>query len=139
MVALPTFKELPKIGSQGYPTYFGITKTAVNKDAAMEVIAYLTSDEVQKHLAEGGDIPVIKNEQVRAAFASKTGYTNINWKAVFHHSPAPIAYKSIYDAVVEANYISDAANPLVQGKTDMNTAFRTAAEKAKLKIDEAKK
>ncbi|MEF3305980.1 ABC transporter substrate-binding protein [Paenibacillus sp. GYB003] len=45
LVALPTFKELPGVGSQGYPTYFSVTSNSRHKNEAMEVINYLVSEE----------------------------------------------------------------------------------------------
>lgn len=54
LASLPTFKQLPGVGSQAYPSYFGITKFTTNRDAAMEVLKYLTSGEFQLELSKKG-------------------------------------------------------------------------------------
>lgn len=138
MTALPAFKELPGVGSQLYPTYFGITQMAKNKDAAMQAIAYLTSPEVQVALSRQTLAPAIASEEARKAFGQDSEFKNINWNAVFYNKPAPMAAKSLYDSKVEAVYLREAGNPLVQGKLDINSAFRAANEAAEKVIAEEK-
>ncbi|MDF2652919.1 MAG: hypothetical protein K0Q73_8724 [Paenibacillus sp.] len=41
IVSLPTIKGQPAVGSQSYPSYYGITKRAQNKDASAQVLKYL--------------------------------------------------------------------------------------------------
>lgn len=48
MVALPTLDSQKGIGSQSYPTYFGLTAMARNKEASMEALNYLISDEYRR-------------------------------------------------------------------------------------------
>lgn len=50
--------------NDNYPTYFSITSTSKHKEAAMEVIKFLTSDENQMELSKLGNMPVV-NEETR--------------------------------------------------------------------------
>ncbi|MCC2685918.1 MAG: extracellular solute-binding protein family 1, partial [Paenibacillaceae bacterium] len=54
MVSLPTFKELPNVGSQATYEYLTIPAFSKQKDAAMEVIKYLTSVEFQTSISKQG-------------------------------------------------------------------------------------
>lgn len=44
IVSLPTLEGQRGVGSQSYPTYFGLTNMARNKDASMNALKYLISD-----------------------------------------------------------------------------------------------
>lgn len=134
MVSLPSFKEAPNTGSPMNSTIWGLTKQTRNKKAAMEVLAYLVSDENLLPLAKKGYLvpkitePFIKNFAAEAKPASK------NWKAVIYNKYAafPITNKS--DAAISAihtKYIES----IIKGDTDMNTALRKAEEEAQKVID----
>jgi len=129
MAALPTFKELPGVGSQAYPSYFGITKFATNTDAAMEVLRFLTSDEFQTDLAKKGMMPVLKSETVKKALGQDSPFKDKNLQAIYYNKFAPIAPRAKYDVLLINNYYT-LADPLAMGKTDMNSAFRQAEEQA---------
>jgi multiple sugar transport system substrate-binding protein len=135
MVSLPTSKDRPGIGSEPYPVDMGITKMAVNKDDAMEMIKYLLSDEVQGDLAKKGLIPVVKNDQVRQQLGQDSQFKGLNWKAVFYNQAAPLANYGPYFRDVAAIY-AKYADTVMNGSNDMNTAFRKAEEDAKKKIED---
>jgi len=137
MVSLPTFKELPGIGSQSYPTYFSVTNMSKAKEAAMEVIQFLISDEFQLALSSKGTMPVLNNDAVKKAFGRDTVFKGKNFAAVFYNKFAPIAPKSVYDGAVEPAYIKD-IGLMIRGEVDINTAFRTAEEAANKAIEEMK-
>jgi multiple sugar transport system substrate-binding protein len=137
MIAFPKFKEAPDRGPQNYPTYFAITSISKHKEAAMEVIKFLTSDENQMELSKLGNMPVVKNETIRNAFGQETRHANKNLKSVYYHKSSPIMPKTIYDDVVFSIY-GKYYRDLAAGKIDINTAFRDMEEEGNKKIEELK-
>lgn len=138
MVSLPTFKELPKVGSQFYPVVLSISKTSNQKEAAMKVIDYLVSDEYQSAASRKGQMTVLNNEKIKKEFGQETKWKDKNLGAVFYNNAAKINNKSDYEDIVEKVLRDDLVN-LMKGKTDINTSLRLAEEKANKLIAEAKK
>lgn len=138
LVSLPTFNELPKMGSQSYPSYFSVTTMSKQKEAAMEVVKFLGSDEYQMEASRKGTMPVLVNESIKQAYASDTIYKdqNKNFAAVFYNDFAPISAKSTYDGVIERVYNKNIV-PMASGQMDINTGFREAEEEANQAIAEA--
>jgi multiple sugar transport system substrate-binding protein len=137
MVSLPTFKEKPGIGSQAYPTYFSITSMAGNKDAAIEVMKFLTSADYQTDLSKKGTMPVLKDESIIKVFGQDTKFKGKNFNAAFYNKFAPISAKTIYDVTVEKSYTKQ-IGLMAKGEIDINTAFRAAIEEAEKGITEVK-
>lgn len=135
IVSMPTFNELPGVGSQSYPSYFGITKMAKNKDAAMDVLNYMVSDEFQTELARIGTMPVLKSEAIQKELGKKSIYKDKNWKSVFYNKFAVIPPKASYEADIAGIYASYGTKVQI-GSLDMNTALRQAEEDAKKRIAE---
>ncbi|UQZ83380.1 Bacterial extracellular solute-binding protein [Paenibacillus konkukensis] len=135
MVALPTFPDLPGVGSQPYPTYFSVTSNSQHKNEAMDVIAYLASDEMQTKLSKMGVMPAAKKEEIKQLFGTDSKFKDKNLKAIFYNQFAPIPYKSIYDLQLESPYTQAVGNAL---SGDMNTALRKAEEEANKRIQDAK-
>lgn len=125
--AAPTLPDKRGVGSQPYPVYLGITQMAKNKDAAMEVLKFLISDEAQTDLAKKGLMPVVKSEAVKKAFGTDTGFNNLHWGAAFYNEIAPVPYKGPADGMVSIIY-QKYAYDVMFGKTDINTALRSAEE-----------
>jgi multiple sugar transport system substrate-binding protein len=136
IVSLPVFKELPGIGSQSYPMFFGVTKLSKQPDAAAEVLKYMVSEEFQLGLARKGWMSSLTSEAVRKAYAQDTPFKDKNYKALFV-KPAPIAYAPEYDPSLISNYIKPALD-MLQGKVDLNTSLRMAEEEATKTINSAK-
>ncbi|WP_028549490.1 ABC transporter substrate-binding protein [Paenibacillus sp. UNC451MF] len=135
MVSLPTFPDLPGVGSQPYPTYFSVTTNSQHKNEAMDVINYLASEEVQTKLSKMGVMPATKKEEIKKLFGSESKFKDKNLKAIFYNKFAPIPYKSIYDLSLESPYTQAVGNAL---NGDMNTALRKAEEEANKRIQDAK-
>jgi multiple sugar transport system substrate-binding protein len=135
-VSLPTFSDLPKVGSQSYPTYFSVTNMSKHKDAAMDVITYLTTDEIQTKLSKIGVMPVLTNDSVKKVFGQDSAFKDKNLKAAFFNKFAPIAPKSDYDSLALSPYTHAIADSITSG--DVNTTFRKAAEKVDKAISDAK-
>jgi multiple sugar transport system substrate-binding protein len=136
IVSLPTFRELPGVGSQHYPMYFGVTKLSSNPAAATEVLKYMVSDEFQLGLARKGWMSSLGTEKVRQEYGQDTPFKDKNFKALFINKPAPIAPAPIYDPTLVQNYTT-AAYSILKGTSDMNTAFRSAEEIATKTIKDA--
>ncbi|WP_176706863.1 ABC transporter substrate-binding protein [Paenibacillus hemerocallicola] len=137
LVSLPTFADKPKIGSQSMPVVFGITSTSKQKDAAMEVIQFLVSEETQISESKKGIMPVSTTDAARKAFAQDTPFKNKNWNALYYNQIAPGVPKSNYQLTVEKSFTSF-VQQIVEGKKDVNTALREAQEQAEKIIADAK-
>jgi multiple sugar transport system substrate-binding protein len=133
----PSFKELPGGGAQANLLLFGVTNMSKNKDAAMEVIKYLYSDEYQTISARDGNYPAIVNEDRIKQFAQNTYYKDRNVQSVFKAKLAPLSKRAIYDpdlATIYRKYMAD----LALGNMDMNTMMRKVDEEAQQKIAQLK-
>lgn len=135
MVSLPTFSDLPKIGSQPYPTYFGVTSVAKDKSEAMEVIKYLVSEEMQTKLSRMGLMPVLKNKDIQSVYGQDSIFQGKNFNASFYNDFAPISYKHEYDNQLTTPYAKGIDKVILTG--DINTIFRELEEDANRRIAEA--
>lgn len=132
----PSFANMPHVYSMPNLRLIGVTKTSKHKEAALQVIETLTSDEVQLKLARtvplmsplvnpamreqfAGDIPELKGKNVQALFKSQNAQ--------------PVAY-SIYHGEIYNSIVKTAFIEYVEGKTDLNTALRGAQEAAERKL-----
>lgn len=139
--ALPTFKEMPGIGAQPSPQSMAITSQAANKDAAMEVLQFLTSAEYQKMLARRGKIPVLtevmNDAAVQKTFGQDTPFKDKNWGAFFYNKSAQLAPRTPYEGIVERVY-EKVMNKTLIDKQDLNTALRELNEEANKTVEAAK-
>ncbi|TMV45033.1 extracellular solute-binding protein [Paenibacillus mesophilus] len=129
LVSLPTLKEKPKVGSQASPRMFAITNTGKNKDAAMAIIRYLTSLEMQTQFSKQGYMTVLNDEGVKKLIGSESQFKGKNWQAVYYNQIAPKSYQSIYDGDL-LNLFTPNVLKIVTGQTDVNSALRSAQEEA---------
>lgn len=136
VVSMPTFSELPGIGTQAYPTYYSVTSISKHKKEAMEVIAYMVSDEFQMILSKKGILPAVQSEAIKKAFGSESEIKNLNSNAFFHNKLAPISEKQVYDTTIETEYRKDVGK-LITRQVDLNTFIRQAGERATAKLKEA--
>jgi multiple sugar transport system substrate-binding protein len=118
MAAAPTLADLPGVGFQPYASYLCVTSMSRHKDAGMEIIKYLTSDDFQ-------------------LMYSKQPAKDKNLQAVFYNKFASMPKGTMYDQMVQRAYIK-ALPPALTGETDVNTAFRNAAETADKAIEGTK-
>lgn len=87
VVAMPTFKDKPKVGSQAYPSYMFITSTSEHKDEAMEVIKLFITDEYQTQFSKTGGITVLKNDAIKKVFGQDTLMKDKNIKNAVFSTP----------------------------------------------------
>lgn len=139
MVALPSFKDVPKTGSPMNSTIWGITTQTRSVDAAMEIIQFMVSEEVMIELSkEGFLVPMIK-DSVTKVFATAVQDPSKNWGSVNYNKFAAIPYKHPTDAQITTIY-SKYIQSFVAGEYDLNTTLRMAAEEIQqLLTEHAKK
>jgi multiple sugar transport system substrate-binding protein len=138
LVALPTFKEKPRIGSAATPFAMAITSMAKDKEEAMKAIDFLTSHELQEQYSGRGIMPVIRDEAVKQTYGTKSEFAQKNWPAVFYNEYAPMAKLSRYHLRIET-ILNGVPLEAVRGTKDLNTALREAAERAEASIAEEKR
>lgn len=129
IVSLPTFPEQRNTGSMATPQLFGITKMAKDKDAAMNALHYLLSDEFQAELARKGIVPVLKNGAIKDQLGKQSVYADRNWKALFVNKFAPLAGRPAYYSQLNSIYIKYFKQAALD-ETDLNSALRLAEEEA---------
>jgi multiple sugar transport system substrate-binding protein len=134
MVSLPEMKEAPGLGSQAYPIYFTVTSTSKNKEQAMEVLKYLTSDDYQLSISKRGMLTVLKDGEIKKAFAQEASIKDKNFQAVYLRPHAPSAPKSKYDPKAELIY-DKYMTELAKGAMDVNTALRITGEEVNKMIE----
>lgn len=137
IVSLPTFKDMPGVGSSAYPFYWGVTAQSQHKDEAMEVIKLLTGKEYQTKQVRSGTMTALKDDGIKKQFGQDSKYTNKNLSAVFYNKYAPLPAKSMYEGDAQKPY-EDAVHEAALGDTDLNTLFRKIEEAANKAVDEAK-
>lgn len=129
IVSLPTFPEQSKTGSMATPQLFGITKMAKDKDAAMNALHYLLSDEFQAELARKGIVPVLKSGTIKEQLGKQSAYSDRNWQALFVNRFAPLAGRPAYYSQLNAIYIKYFKQAALD-ETDLNSALRMAEEES---------
>lgn len=137
IVSLPTFKDMPGIGSQAYPTFFTIPANSQHKEEAFQAIQYLVSSEYQMAYSKKGVMPVLKDDSYKKVFATETDYKDINFGAVFRNQFAPIPNKTAYDGLAEGALTSQFID-LSLGNVDVNSVLRKAEEDGNKKIETEK-
>ncbi|UQZ81331.1 Bacterial extracellular solute-binding protein [Paenibacillus konkukensis] len=138
-VPLPTFKEAPGVGSQMYSTYASVYSNSKHKDVAFDILAYLTSDEMQEKFAKDGlGMSIVKGAKPLESFGlNLPQLQGKNIKAFYPPKPAPISPRTIYDDL-SSKYAVTALREVAQKVSDANTAFRKAEEQAAKEIQAAK-
>jgi multiple sugar transport system substrate-binding protein len=128
MATMPTYKELPKTGTQVNAPYYAITPASKNRDAAFKVIAYLISDPVQIEGNKDGRLTVLKDEAIRKQYgANIKEYAGKHIEAAITLQAAKPRPYTIYDnfGVI---HLADAIQDIVLEGKDVNTALREADE-----------
>lgn len=140
-VQLPFFKDASGIGSQSEPWYAEITRQSKNKEAAFEVVDYLTSDEIQTQLARKGIVPITVNPEIiklfgkdNPVFQGKNIHAFIPWTT---SKPASAPVKTKFDSITQPKLYAWSYK-IIAGGIDMNTGLRSAQEEAEKAINEEK-
>ncbi|MFE5323262.1 ABC transporter substrate-binding protein [Paenibacillus sp. NPDC056579] len=135
LVTVPTYKEKPGVNFQANATYLLLTKQSKHRNEAFQLIAYLTSDEVQKELSMKGKAPVVKEPSIQKLFMSNNPlYKGKRVEAYFmlkQYAPEPPArspellqgYSNAASQIVKKEFQN-----VIIGAKDINTALRDADE-----------
>jgi multiple sugar transport system substrate-binding protein len=131
MVTMPVFADKPNMHSKIDFHAAYVTKVSAHSDAAAQMIEYLsTNKDVQTQFSLSGKIPVIDDEAVLKQFGAdsmKGKNLSVLQKTVMAVIP-PTSLLENQWAQTGAQLINVAYNPVMQGKKDINTALREAAE-----------
>ncbi|MDF2717140.1 MAG: hypothetical protein K0R28_4065 [Paenibacillus sp.] len=101
----------------------------MTRDAAMEVMKYLVSDEFMLSMSKSGRMMAVQTDPIMKALGSESAFKNKNWKAAYVNKFAPLAPNAAYVNQVNAIY-SKYTVSVMNGIMDMNTAFRTMEEES---------
>ncbi|RKN83778.1 ABC transporter substrate-binding protein [Paenibacillus ginsengarvi] len=140
VASYPVMKDKPGVGAQPYPTYFYITKNSKLRDDAFDVIAYLSSNEFQEHLAKRGMLPILKDrDAIMKQFGSEVAYLkNKNINALLPKTYTPSGYASANQLIAQNIVVAKfqaAYSAVALGEKDVNTALREAEEASNKEID----
>jgi len=138
MVSIPTFKELPGVGVQSYPTYFSVTNMSKHKDEAMAAIKALVSEEVQTELSRKGIMPGLNSDKIKKVFGEQSEFKDKNWKAVYYNKFAEFSTKTKYEIALQ-NFHTDPMKKIASGEMDVNTALLKAEEAVNKFLDDENK
>lgn len=138
--AFPVYEGLEKTGNPLDFHMLAVSKTSKHKEAAYRVMEALLSPEAQLAISKAGRISVLNDPVIKQTYAEDIGiFKDKNLQAVFSIPNSPLVPSdfSVYrDAV--APILRDTVRNVALNNTDINSALRTAEEKANLAIDEQK-
>jgi multiple sugar transport system substrate-binding protein len=134
VVQVPFLKDKPGVGPQNYPTYFYITNMSKNRDAAFQVLAYVTSEAFQEWQIKAGTPSILKDQsKIISLFgADEPIYKGKNIKSLLPAKFAEPTMKTKFQSIADTEILA-ALGEYAAGK-DVNTALREAAERADKKI-----
>lgn len=135
MVSMPVFQGMTGKGTQPYANYAGITSFSENKDAAMQVLKYLTSDEYQIEISKIGKLSPLQSQKVRDAAFETHPDRDKNFGAVYVNDNVPMHQLHPVEGPI-IDLMNDKITELVKGEKDINTALREAQEMAQQIIDQ---
>lgn len=137
LTSFPTTSEHPDLGREIDYHLFLVPETAKNREAAMQAVAELVTEEAQTYLGkEVLRLSVLDNEDVRNAYAEGAGlYDQEELNEVFSVDPAPTPTPTLYDGEIYS-ILGEAQRKLAVDKVDINTVLREAEEEADAKIQE---
>lgn len=136
VVSLPYFSKDMKTGSQSYPTYFYITEHSKHKEAALDVIRAVTSDDMQRELSELGLMSPLSDKSVQQVYGKQLkSFQGKNIAAFFPARFAETPSLTEFDTRAEGQ-LNGALNKVVINGVDLNTALREGEETANKLIAE---
>ncbi|TMV47738.1 extracellular solute-binding protein [Paenibacillus mesophilus] len=138
MVAMPTYKQAPGRSYQVDSHNLSISTLSKHKEAAFQVIAYLTSKEVQAEIVKDGYVSALTDPELEKTFGSNMqSLKGKNIQAIFKLKSAPLYKVTKYDPTAQ-EFLEKALNEVLTDGKDVNTALREANEKANQKIETVK-
>lgn len=130
VVTYPTNTLSPGVGQIVDALVMSVARQSKEKDAAMQVISVMISDEVQTYFSRNSQVSVLKSEQVHAEFGKATPELASKNVIAFTKNKLAVIHPFGYVPVGPAITIPISAfNEVRQGLKDVNTALREADEK----------
>jgi multiple sugar transport system substrate-binding protein len=138
LAAMPHFKEHPKNAFRTSLFLLMLSQSTKHAEQAFAVIDYLTGDEVQTLINKHGRLTSLKDPKYQKSFGEEIkSLKGKNVGAIFKMEPAPVPGLTPYDAIARKE-ATTAANNVVKGAADINSALRKAEETANQNIDTQK-
>jgi multiple sugar transport system substrate-binding protein len=138
MVSFPTFPG--KKDQVDTPlTLMSITKQSQHKDQAFQAILLATSKETQMEFSKQAKVTILKDDAIKKAFGQD--YATVkgkNTSAIWKNKNVPFNVSTPYDGPMNKE-LGAAADSVLKNGVDVNTALRTAEEKANAAIQTLKK
>jgi multiple sugar transport system substrate-binding protein len=139
MASYPVFPERPGIGTQIDIHLMLLTKTSKNKEAALQVMSTVFSDEVQMEMVRDGKISVLKDKKFEDEFGKNLDILKgKNVQAVFKTKPAK-PFPPTEFASRALNDVTNLMGKIIKEKTDLNTALRQFDEEQTKKYADGRK
>ncbi|MFC3769042.1 ABC transporter substrate-binding protein [Paenibacillus sp. GCM10012303] len=138
MISYPSYDDRPGIGREVDFHLLMVPQAAKNREAAYRVIELLTGEEAQKDMNQRARLTIMKDKELRKQYARDMKiFEGKNLSGIFNVTPAPLPQASKYDPNIYG-FLNDALKSVIQENVDINTALRTANEKANKFIEEKK-
>ncbi|MCJ8009408.1 ABC transporter substrate-binding protein [Lederbergia wuyishanensis] len=136
ILPLPTWSDMPDVGPTPTGIHpFVINNYSENKDAALQFLLTVASEDYQLKLSRDGTPSVLYSQESIEQYAANNIFLNgKNIKALFHNTPAaPPEIKSVWDQYVELDM-----KKFVESGADIQEFLRVSQEEAEIKIQDAK-
>lgn len=134
MVTMPTYEQVPGKSFQVDSHNLSISSLSKHKEAAFQVISYLTSMEVQMEISRSGYVSSLTAPEPQKVFGENLqSLKGKNIDAIFKLESAPLYKVHAYDSIVRAE-LAKALTEVLGGK-DINSALRDANDRANKQLD----
>ncbi|GAA3399767.1 ABC transporter substrate-binding protein [Paenibacillus hodogayensis] len=138
MVTMPTYEQVPGKSFQVDSHNLSISSLSKHKEAAFQVIAYMTSKEIQMDISRSGYVSSLVDPEPQKVFGENLqSLKGKNTEAIFKLQSAPLYKVHAYDSIVRAE-LAKALNEVLTGK-DINSALRDANDRADKLLEQQKK
>lgn len=136
MVSFPQFEDRPGIGREVDFHMAIVPETAQNKEAAYRVIETIISEEAQIEMNKGSRLTILEDPELRKQYSSESrSFEGKNLQGIYSVDPAPLPVSTLVDSKIYGALREGIASMINEG-VDINTAVRTANEKANQIIQE---
>lgn len=138
MTQMPVFEDSPGYAWQVDSHNLHVTSPSEHKEAAFQVIQYLLSRDPQLHLVKNGLLSSRTDEEHKEHFGEEMPiFEGKNIEAIFKSQPAPKYKMTPFDSIAASEFKA-AFKEVEAGTTDINSALKTANEKANQRIQQEK-
>lgn len=127
----PYLPEKENVVLPPYADYLYVSNTSGNKDLAMQVIDYLTSEPYQLEQSQNGFVSPLNSKQIADEFGKNVElYKGKNIRAMKPEKYAPAPVYEQFNHQAGAVILPKHVNQVRDGKTDINSALRAAEEES---------